>query len=65
VSGYVRGGFMWRWLRCPSESAPKVTKVPFDALHDLLGEKTPGFSAADRAEQMSRRRVGAQLRRRW
>jgi hypothetical protein len=65
VSGYARGGFMWRWLRCPRESAPKVTKVPFAALPDLLAEKTPGFSAADRAEQMSRRRVGAQLRRRW
>ena len=65
VSGYPRGGFMWRWMRCPGESPPAVTRIAFEALHDRLAEKTPAFSEADRAEQMSRRRVGAQLRRRW
>ncbi len=65
VSEYPRGGFMWRWLRCPGECAPRAEKVAFNELSGLLTEKTPAFSPADRAEQMSRRRVGAQLRRRW
>ena len=65
VSGYPRGGFMWRWLRCPGQTAPTVTRVAFDELPRYLADSTPPFSVAERAEQMSRRRVGAQLRRRW
>jgi len=65
TSGYPRGGFMWRWLRCPGGGAPVVSKLPVDRVRKRLDAKTPAFSTEQRGEQMHRRRVGAQLRRRW
>jgi hypothetical protein len=65
ISDYPRGGITWRWLRAPDAPAPTVKKVPLSTLTSHLAAGTPPFDAAARTAQMSARRIGAQLRRRW
>ncbi len=65
TSGYPRGIVMWRWSQCSDYPEPAVGKVPLRELREHLPADTPEFSARQRAERMRRRRVGAQMRRRW
>jgi hypothetical protein len=65
ITDYPRGIIMWRWTQCSDYPVPTVKKVRFDDLQKHLAADTPAFSAEDRREQMRRRLVGAQMRRRW
>lgn len=65
ISGYPRGIVMWRWTQCSSYPKPTVRKVYLQELYQYLPGDTPQFLSGQRAEQMHRRRVGAQTRRRW
>ena len=65
TGGNSFGMLIGRWYRCSSYPVPKLTKVKLGNLRRHLPDSTPAFSAAQRAEQLRRRRVGAQLRRKW
>jgi hypothetical protein len=62
-SGY--GMLIGRWYRCSSTPTPQVTKMKLAEVDGYLGSGSPRASADERAEQMRRRLVGNQMRRKW
>ncbi len=54
-----------RWNQPSDAPDPVVTKVPLAEVRRHLPADTPAYSAAERAEAMRRRYVGAQLRLHW
>jgi hypothetical protein len=65
TGGHRRGMLIGRWYRCSSHPTPMLTKVKLSELRGHLPANTPTVTAEERAEMLHRRRVGAQLRRRW
>lgn len=65
TGGNTYGMLIGRWYRCSSHPTPSLKKVKLEDLRQHLPASTPAFSAAQRAEQLRQRRIGAQLRRRW
>ena len=63
--GQRRGMLIGRWYRCSSHPTPSVTKVKLADIRKHLPADTPTITAAERVAALRRRRVGAQLRRRW
>ncbi|MGO8858247.1 MAG: DUF1214 domain-containing protein [Steroidobacteraceae bacterium] len=64
-AGHLRGMLIGRWYRASSHPTPSLKKVPFHALRDHLPASTPLITPGERAAALSKRRIGAQLRRRW
>jgi hypothetical protein len=54
-----------RWNLASDHPDPTMRKVPFAELRDHLPADTPVVTPEERAEQLRRRREGAQLRRIW
>ena len=65
TGGNTYGMLIGRWYRCSSHPTPSLKKVKLEDVRQHLPASTPAFSAAQRAEQLRQRRIGAQLRRRW
>lgn len=65
TGGHTYGMLIGRWYRCSSHPTPTLKKVKFKDLRQHLPASTPSISAETRNEQLRRRRLGAQLRRRW
>lgn len=63
--GNLYGMIIGRWYRCSSHPLPTLTKVKLADLRRHLPGSTPVISAAERSETLRKRRIGAQLRRRW
>jgi hypothetical protein len=63
--GNTYGIMLGRWHNCSSHPMPTTTKVKLKDVRQHLPATTPVFTAEERAEQLHRRRIGAQLRRRW
>lgn len=61
-----RKGFLWgRMDSCENEDAPTVTKVKLSELRDHFPADTRTVTPDERDAEIRRRRLGAQLRRRW
>jgi hypothetical protein len=60
-----RKGFLWGRMDRTNDYEPKVTKVKLADVRDRLPADTRGCTAEERDAEIRRRRVGAQLRRRW
>ena len=63
--GHNYGMMIGRWYRCSSQPTPSPKRVKLRDLRAHLPASMPAFGAAQRADQLRRRRIGAQLRRRW
>lgn len=59
------GMLIGRWYRCSAHPLPVLTKVKLEDLRRHLPDDTAAVSAAERNAMLTRRRIGAQLRRRW
>jgi hypothetical protein len=64
-AGYTEGGIYGRWYDCDSEPVPTITRVKLADLRTHLPADTPVVSAGERAEEIRRRVVACQRRRRW
>ncbi|MBX6387766.1 MAG: DUF1214 domain-containing protein [Frankia sp.] len=62
---YPWGVIQMRWNRASDHPDPTIRKVPFDEIRKHLPADTPVVTPQERAEQLRRRREGAQLRRIW
>lgn len=65
TAGNTYGMLIGRWYRCSSLPLPRITKVKFDEIGAHLGEATVRITSSEREEALRRRRIGAQLRRKW
>lgn len=63
--GHTGGTVIGRWYECSDTPMPTLQRVPLAELRAHLPADTPQWTAAQRQEQLSARRMGAQLRRRW
>jgi hypothetical protein len=63
--GHSFGCLIGRWYRCSTHPTPTIKKVPFADLRQHLPASTRSISIEERHQALRRRRVGAQLRRRW
>lgn len=64
-AGYNEGGIYGRWYDCDSEPVPTIRRVKLAELRDHLPEDTPVVTPEQRAEEIRRRVVACQRRRRW
>ena len=64
-AGYKEGGIYGRWYDCDSEPLPTITRVKLADLRQHLPEDTPMVTPRQRAEEIRRRVVACQRRRRW
>lgn len=65
TSGHGYGMLIGRWYRCSSQPVPQLTRVKFADLDRHLPERVVRIDEAERAEALRKRRIGAQLRRKW
>ena len=65
TGGNLYGMLIGRWYRCDSHPLPTLKRVKLADVRVHLPAETPGVSTKERAAALSRRRLGAQLRRRW
>jgi hypothetical protein len=65
TGGFTEGTIFGRWLQCSSAPVPALTKVKLAEVREHLPADTPVVSPEERLELLRRRRIGAQLRRRW
>lgn len=63
--GWAQGAIMLRWTEASSGPEPSLRQVPLSSLRDYLPADTPVIPAAERDQQLRKRRTGVQLRRRW
>ena len=63
--GTLQGMIIGRWYQADRLPIPTLKTVPVAQLRHHLPPDTPAVSAAQRAQQLGKRRIGAQLRRRW
>ncbi len=63
--GTLQGMIIGRWYQADRLPIPTLKTVPVAELRRHLPPDTPAVSAAQRAQQLRTRRIGAQLRRRW
>lgn len=64
-AGYTEGGIYGRWYDCDSEPVPTITRVKLAELRRHMPEDTPVVTPGQRAEEIRRRAVACQRRRRW
>ena len=64
-AGFKQGTIFGRWLQCDSAPLPRLKKVNYKDIRNHLPADTPIVSPSQRAEILGRRRLGAQMRRRW
>lgn len=64
-AGYTEGGIYGRWYECSSEPVPTITKVKLADLRTHLPADTPVVTPDQRREELRRRVVACQRRRRW
>ncbi|MFC0202750.1 hypothetical protein [Novosphingobium soli] len=64
-AGYNEGGIYGRWYDCDSEPVPTIARVKLAELRDHLPPDTPVVTPQERAEEIRRRAVACQRRRRW
>jgi hypothetical protein len=62
---YPRGVIQVRWNECSSQPTPSIRKLKLAEVRSALPEDTPTVTAAQRDDQLRRRREGAQMRSRW
>jgi hypothetical protein len=65
TAGRREGVIQLRWNECSSQPIPTVRKMRLHEVGSFLPADTPRVSAEQREQSLSRRRRGAQLRRRW
>ena len=65
TGGNLFGSLVGRWYRCSSHPTPTVTKIALSDLDRHLPRSTPRIAPEQREAQLRKRRIGAQLRRRW
>jgi hypothetical protein len=65
TGGNLFGMLIGRWYRCSSHPTPTLKKILLKDLRQHLPASTPQLHSEARSEQLRRRRIGAQLRRRW
>jgi len=63
--GNTKGMLVGRWYRCSDHPVPTLKKVKMSELRQYLPADTPLISAEERRQVLSKRSLGAQLRRRW
>jgi hypothetical protein len=64
-AGNTQGMLIGRWYAADSHPLPTLRRVPLARVRDNLPADTPTMTTEQRAEQLRRRRIGGQLRRRW
>jgi hypothetical protein len=64
-AGFKQGTIYGRWYDCSSSPTPTITRVPLASLREHLPADTPTVTPAERAEQLRRRVLACQRRRRW
>ncbi len=62
---FTEGMLMGRWTQCDTAPLPELKRVKLADLRQHLPADTPVVSEAERREVLSKRRLGAQMRRRW
>ncbi len=65
TGGFTEGTFYGRWTQCESNPLPTLKRVKLADIRQHLPIDTPVISEPERREILSKRRLGAQLRRRW
>lgn len=65
TAGNLHGMVIGRWYRCSSQPTPEVRKVKFAHLDSHLPDHVARIGADARTEALRKRRIGAQLRRKW
>jgi hypothetical protein len=65
TGGHLYGMLIGRWYRCSSHPTPEVTKVKLAELDRHLPEGVARIGGGEREEQLRKRRIGSQLRRKW
>ncbi len=64
-AGYQQGMLIGRWYEADAHPLPTLKRVPFERIHEYLLPDTPRVTEAERTEQLRKRHIGGQLRRRW
>jgi hypothetical protein len=65
TGGCLSGAIQGRWNRASSAPHPSLTRVPLSEVRQHLPEDTPVVGPEDRDHALRRRRMGAQMRRKW
>jgi len=65
TGGFTEGTLFGRWMQCNSHPVPRATKVKLADIRAHLPADTHWVTPAEREDALRRRRIGAQLRRRW
>ena len=63
--GFTEGTLFGRWTQCDSHPMPTLKRVMLADVRQHLPADTPVVSEEERREVLTKRRLGAQLRRRW
>ena len=65
TGGFTEGTLFGRWMQCSSQPLPSATRVKLADIRAHLPADTQWVTPAEREEALRKRRIGAQLRRRW
>jgi len=65
TGGYWQGTIIGRWMACSSAPIPSLRRVPLAEVRRHLPADTVMVTEQERKEALRRRRLGAQMRRRW
>lgn len=63
--GHLRGVIQNRWNQASSSPCPSMKRVPLASVRDHLPKQTPVVTPDERDRALRRRRMGAQMRRKW
>lgn len=64
-AGFKQGTIYGRWYDCDSSPTPSIRRVPLAELRRFLPADTPVVTPQERAEELRRRVLACQRRRRW
>jgi hypothetical protein len=65
TGGFTEGTLFGRWMQCSSTPLPSARLVKLAELREHLPADTQWVTPDERIEALRKRRIGAQLRRRW
>jgi hypothetical protein len=65
TGGCLRGAIQGRWNQASSAPHPRLMRVPLSEVREHLPEETPVVTPEERDRSLRRRRMGAQMRRKW
>ena len=65
TGGFTEGTLFGRWMQCSSTPLPAARRVKLAELRGHLPADTQWVTPGERIEALRKRRIGAQLRRRW